>query len=365
MARSLLLLIAFNLFVFSFLFAQKPVSVIAYYAGSPTQVDSFEIEKLTHIIFSFCHLKGNILNVSNARDTATIQKLVRLKSRNPNLKVILSLGGWGGCQTCSDVFSFRRNRKEFARSVKRISEFFGTDGIDLDWEYPAIEGYPAHKFQPEDKQHFTQLVKKLRRTLGPDYIVSFAAGGFKKYIDEAVDWKKVTKKVNMINLMSYDLVSGYDTKTGHHTALFSTSRQMESTDNSIQLLLKHKVPPNKIVIGAAFYARMWENVSDTGYGLYQQGIFKKGVSYRNFEKELSADSGFVYHWDTIANAPYLYNPAQKLFVTYDDKRSIEMKVKYVIDHQLNGIMFWQLGDDAFTDGLLEIIDRTRNRLIKK
>src|SRR5690349_1763765 len=95
--------------------AGKPQSlaVIAYYAGHAEQVDSFAVEKLTHIIFSFCHLNGNHLAVNNARDTMTIQRLVALKSRNPQLKVILSLGGWGGCETCSQVFGDEKGRKEF------------------------------------------------------------------------------------------------------------------------------------------------------------------------------------------------------------------------------------------------------------
>src|SRR3954469_17976766 len=75
----------------------KSFAVIAYYAGRTTMIDSFEVEKLTHLIFCFCHLKGNALSVGNARDSATIQRMVALKSRNPNLKIILSLGGWGGC----------------------------------------------------------------------------------------------------------------------------------------------------------------------------------------------------------------------------------------------------------------------------
>jgi GH18 family chitinase len=58
------------------------------------------------------------------------------------LKVILSLGGWGGCKTCSEVFSTEEGRKEFAQSAKDLCEKYKTDGIDLDWEYPAIEGYP-------------------------------------------------------------------------------------------------------------------------------------------------------------------------------------------------------------------------------
>src|SRR3954469_11433396 len=100
-------------------FAQKgknKISVIAYYAGDAESVDAYPIEKLTHIIFSFCHLKGNELAVDNAKDTLTIRKLIALKQRNPSLKVILSLGGWGGCKTCSPVFATEAGRNEFAKS---------------------------------------------------------------------------------------------------------------------------------------------------------------------------------------------------------------------------------------------------------
>jgi chitinase len=354
------------LFLFPVLFSSfkafsqvRPISVIAYYAGNAAQADSFEVEKLTHIIFSFVHLKGNQANINNARDTATIQKLVSLKSRNSSLKVILSLGGWGGCATCSDVFSTRKNRKAFANSVKDICQSMGADGIDLDWEYPTIEGYPGHKYQASDKQHFTSLVKKLRKTLGNKYEISFAAGGFSKYIDEAVEWRKVMKWVNRVNLMTYDLVSGYSTTTGHHTPLYSTKQQIESIDNAVQKLEKLKVPKNKITIGAAFYGRVWEGVPDTAIGLYQPGKFKAMVGYKSFTSQISPDSGFIYHWDTLAQAPYIFNPVQKLFVTYDDKRSIELKTKYVIDKELDGIMFWQLTSDTFTEGLLDTIDRVK------
>lgn len=342
---------------------QNKFAVIGYYAGkSPAQLDSFPIEKLTHIIFSFCHLKGNLLNVHDAVDSATIQKMVSLKKRNANLKVILSLGGWGGCATCSDVFSTKEGRQEFAESVKELSEYFKTDGIDLDWEYPTIPGYPGHKYQAADKENFTALVKQLRKTLGKKYEISFAAGGFSRYIDEAVEWKKVMRKVNYVNMMTYDLVSGFATKTGHHTALYSTDQQVESTDNAVQKLISRKVPKSKIVIGAAFYARIFETSSDADSGLYQQGKFVKGVSFKNFSTQLSADSGFVSHWDENASAPYMFNASQHLFVTYDDKHSIQLKTQYAMDQKLGGIMFWQLRDDAYTEGLLDAInDAKRNQ----
>ena len=54
---------------------KKQFAVIAYYAGkNPLQLDSFATDKLTHIIFSFCHLKGARLNVDSSRDTVMIQK---------------------------------------------------------------------------------------------------------------------------------------------------------------------------------------------------------------------------------------------------------------------------------------------------
>lgn len=158
--------------------AQKK-AVIAYYAGSLQKLDSFDARNFTHIIYCFGHLQGDQLKLRGANDTAIIQKMVSMKSQNKDLKVLLSLGGWGGCEPCSDVFSTAKGRANFAKSIKSLTDYFGTDGIDLDWEYPAISGFPNHKFTPEDKPNFTELVKSLRKELGKKMTITFAAGGFK------------------------------------------------------------------------------------------------------------------------------------------------------------------------------------------
>ncbi|MFT3703273.1 MAG: glycosyl hydrolase family 18 protein [Agriterribacter sp.] len=338
---------------------KKDIAVIAYYAGRSNMIDSFEVEKLTHLIFCFCHLNGNRLYIGSARDTATIQKMVSLKSRNPNLKIILSLGGWGGCETCSPVFITRKGRKEFAKSVKEINDYFGTDGIDLDWEYPAIAGHPGHPFSAEDKPAFTDLVKRLRKQLGKKNEISFAAGGFTSFIDSSIEWKKVMKIVDRVNLMSYDLVNGYTTKSGHHTPLYSTPEQKESTDNGVQMMLSAGVPADKIVVGAAFYARIYE-VNDTlNNGLYRSGRFFKGLSYNHQADTLSTANGFTQYWDSTANAPYSFNAQRRLMASYDNIHSVQLKTEYVFKYKLNGIMFWQLAEDTFRDGLLDAIDKTR------
>jgi chitinase len=331
---------------------KKQFNVLAYYSAGPERVDSLPATKLTHIIYSFCHLTGNKLTVDNAKDSLTIQKLVGLKKQNPNLKILLSLGGWGGCKTCSDVFSTAEVRKEFAQSVLELNRTLGTDGIDLDWEYPTIEGYPDHPYKPEDKQNFTDLVNVLRKTMGKNYELSFAAGGFQKFLDESVDWKAVMKKVDRVNIMSYDLINGYSGMTGHHTALYSNPSQTESTHNAVQYLLKIGVPSDKIVIGAAFYARVWENVSSNNNGLYQTGKFKMSVPYRRFPVSLP---GMQFYWDETTHAPYGYDATNKLFATFDDKRSLSVKTKYAMDQKLNGIMFWELSHDVKQNGLVDAI----------
>jgi chitinase len=64
-------------------------------------------------------------------------------------------------------------------------------------------------------------------------------------------------------------------------------------------------------------------------------------------------------------APYLYNPSQSLFVTYDDKHSIALKLKYAMEKGLGGIMFWELSNDQYEDGLLDVINNAKLKYLKQ
>lgn len=340
----------------------KNITVIAYYAGDANHIDAYPVEELTHIIYSFTHLKGNEISVANKNDSATIKHLVSLKKRNPKLKIILSMGGWGGCEPCSEVFSTDKGRKEFAASVLHTSQYFGTDGLDLDWEYPAISGFPGHRFVPEDKQNFTALLQALRDALGKKYEVSFAAGGFTTFLQESIEWDKIAPLVDKVNLMTYDLVHGFSKVTGHHTPLYSTPEQVESVDHAVKYLDSIHFPVNKLVVGAAFYARIFDVDVDANKGLYQPGKFDHGVDYNHFNKDSLKNLGFTFYWDDVAQAPYGYNQKLKQVITFDDKRSLALKTKYAIDHGLNGIMFWELGNDVTKNGLLQAIyDAKKNQ----
>lgn len=342
-------------------FAQKnkKFDIIAYYTGDSQLIDQYEVSKLNQIIFSFCHLKDGKLSVDSAKDSLTIKHLVSLKAKNPQLKIIVSLGGWGGCEPCSDAFSTAEGRLKFAKSVKEVSDYFKVDGLDLDWEYPSIEGLPGHLYQAADKPNFTELVKILRSTLGKKHELSFAAGGFQKCLDESIDWKAVAPFVNRINIMSYDLVNGYSKVTGHHTPLYSTNPKEESTDRAVEFLLKQGVPAEKLVIGGAFYTRQWKNVENINNGLYQAGEHFQGVDFKNYATTYTEANGWKYFWDDKAKAPYWYNAQTKTFATSDDLKSIKAKTEYVKEKKLGGIMFWELTLDSFRNGMVDEIYKVK------
>jgi chitinase len=228
-----------------------------------------------------------------------------------------------------------------------------TDGIDLDWEYPAIAGPPGHPYGPADRHNFTLLVQALRKAIGNDAEISFAAGGYPEYLRNSVEWPLVMPLVNRVNLMSYDLVNGYSTRTGHHTPLYSTPSQIPSVDNGVHYLDSVGVAPSKIVIGAAFYARVFSGVPAAANGLYQAGKFKTSVNYKDFADTLSAARGFVTYWDNVAKAPYAYSARRQEYASFDNDQSIRLKTQYVRAKHLGGIMFWELTGDKTQNGLLE------------
>lgn len=353
-------LLAFALILGSSAIANKP-KIIAYYTGNAQELKQYHLEQISHLIYSFAQLKGNSMDIIDSEKKNEIKEIVALKIRYPNLKVMIFFGGWSACAECSDLFADSIRRKAFVKSVLQFITKNKLDGIDLDWEYPAIEGFPGHKYQKADKIHFTKLVKELRTVLPPPYILSFAAGGFKQYLEKSIDWKSVIPLVDFVNLMTYDLVGGYATTTGHHTPLYSYLTKQESTDSCVKWLIKHKVPSKKLIIGAAMYARVWEEVKNIQNGLFQPGKFKEAVSYANFEKYFTDNNGYQYYWDERSEAPYQYNSKLGLFATFDDGKSVHKKSEYVLKNRLGGIMFWELKDDIKEKGLLNEMWETFNQ----
>lgn len=108
-----------------------------------------------------------------AIDPAKLTHLRSLKAKNPQLKVLLSVGGWEA-EGFSDAALSAASRATFAGSVVALLREHSLDGVDLDWEYPG-QGVAGIKSRPQDRQNFTALLQTMRAQLGERYLLTIAS----------------------------------------------------------------------------------------------------------------------------------------------------------------------------------------------
>ena len=279
---------------------------------------------VTHINYAFGKVSSSFNSVE-IKTESRLKKIVALKEKNPKLKVLLSIGGWGA-GNFSEMAASEDFRKAFCKDCLAKCEKYGLDGIDLDWEYPTSNSAGISS-SPNDTKNYTLLLKDLRDVLGNDYLITMASSSSAKY----VDFKSCIKYMDFVNLMTYDM--GRPPK--HHSALYPSSKTSRSVDESVALHYKAGIPYDKIVIGAPFYCKAASS-STSGDGTY---YCRMGDLLKKYEEK----------WDDTSKVPYLADSEGNMVFTYDNVRSIGLKADYVLAKKLRGMMFWNWeGDNSST-----------------
>lgn len=345
---------------------KKPV-IIGYVGGyrGLVHTDSIDVARLTHINYAFVDIKDNRAWLHNGRaDDINLKNLVALKTKNPTLKILISIGGWTWSKHFSDAVLTDTATKNFSKSAIDIVIKYKLDGVDIDWEYPNMIG-DSNVYRPEDKQNYTTLFKYLRKGLDSlgkithqPYFVTLAAGASPQFL-ENTEMDKVQQYTDFINLMTYDFTDVADTTIIHHTNLYASpgAPKQRSADLAVQQFMAAGVPAEKLVMGIAFYGHAAEMRTLDNNGLNRK-VTKRvpvgGFTYIN-DSLINNNRGYVRYWDTAAKAPYLFNAERKIFITYDDEESVKAKCNYVLEHNLGGVMFWEYFSDK-KEYLLKAID---------
>lgn len=312
-------------------------------------------------------------------------QLAQLKKTYPDIVILPSFGGWTMSEPFHAMAKDPKAIEHFSKTaVELIANYDFFDGIDLDWEYPGGGGLttspwnPATKLSDEQKaserEAFNHLVKSLRGDLDQlasktqrNYELSTAVGVGAKA--QQIDWKTASPYLTNMFAMTYDFLGGWGQQTGHTTNLHATERSWwgMGADVFINQMIEQGIPSEKLVIGAAFYGRGWQGtqaydgelpngelVSDGGaqFGTGENGYFMFWDLVNNY----GAKQGYQYKYDEQAQAPYLWNSEKKVFISFEDQRSIKAKAKWAKESKLGGIFTWELSGDP-SGTLVEVMNK--------
>ncbi|EKL9829737.1 glycosyl hydrolase family 18 protein [Vibrio sp. Vb2704] len=465
--------------------ADHPRRVIGYFtswrAGDDPQstylVKDIPWEQLTHINYAFVSIgsdgKVNVGDVNDPNNPATgktwpgvevdpalgfkghFGALATYKQKH-DVKTLISIGGWaetgghfdtngdrvadGGFYTMTTNADGSINHagiEKFATSAVEMMRLYKFDGLDIDYEYPtsmAGAGNPYDKdFMEPRRQYlwasYQELMKVLREKLdaasaqdGIHYMLTIAAPS-SGYLLRGMETFDVTKYLDYVNIMSYDLHGAWNDHVGHNAALFDTGKDSElaqwnvygtaayggigylNTDWAYHYF-RGSMPAGRINIGVPYYTRGWQGVTGGENGLWGRAALPnqaecqpgtgegeknncghgaigidnmwhdtdpKGNEMgagsnpmwhaKNLENGIWGSYAAAYgldpvndpsdkfvgtytrHYDSVAVAPWLWNAEKSVFLSTEDKASIEVKADYVIDKEIGGIMFWELAGD--------------------
>jgi chitinase len=331
-------------------------SVVAYVFARNTilQPGQIDVHRLTRINYAFANIANGRIVAGDQHDAENFAFLESLKKENPPLTVLISVGGWLWSTNFSDMVLTAQSRSIFIQSVMEFLATYKLDGLDIDWEYPGLPG-AGHPYRAEDKQNFTLLLKELRARFKretakthKDILLTIAAGANPDFL-EHTEMGKAVPYLDTVNLMSYDYYEdSTDAITGNHAPLFTDPADPKkiSAADSVAAFEKAGVPANKIILGVPFYGREWGQVPDVNHGLFQPGkpVPHAYATYAAITQNM-LNQGYTRYWDDKASVPYLYNPQQQIFVSYEDPESLAAKCRFVESTQLGGVMFWEYSND--------------------
>lgn len=279
-----------------------------------------DLRWVTQINYAFGLVDQNTFDRIIILNESRFAQIAALKEENPEINILLSLGGWGA-GGFSEMAADSVKRKAFALDCKRIVDKYNIDGIDVDWEYPSSDeaGISA---TPDDINNFTLLIKDIREAIGSDKILTIATIADALY----VDFPAVIDYLDMVNIMAYDIAR----PPYHHSPLYRSSHAGRiTTEEAVYAHIKAGVPPEKLVLGIPLYGHGIDSLPDYTY-------------YADILKL----ENYTFHWDDTAKVPYMTDSEGKFVLCYEDTNSVRIKCNYIREKKLRGIMYWEYTLDA-------------------
>uniref|UniRef100_T1JFT1 Ribosome assembly protein 1 n=1 Tax=Strigamia maritima TaxID=126957 RepID=T1JFT1_STRMM len=362
-----------SFFTFPSLANKSGKKVVCYYGSWAVYrpgAGKFPVEAIdpfvcTHLIYGFAGLSvaNTIRSLDEWNDFPdnwgkdAFGRFNRLKLVNPELKTILAVGGWNeGSKKYSIMAESASTRKTFVNSVVVFLTKWGFDGLDMDWEYPNLRDGGLH-----DKENFVLLLADLKQAFAPHkFLLTSAVGAGKTTTDASYDIPRVSEYLDFINIMTYDYHGGWESVTGHNSPLYERADDLDENrilnmNFSIHHWIANGAPPEKLILGMGLYGRSFTLQNADVNGLEAPAPSKGNagaytgeagtLGYNEICEQIANGEPWKIVWVDGYEAPYAYKGRQ--WVSYDDRKSIQIKANYARDMKLGGGMVWSIETDDF------------------
>ncbi|RKT51638.1 glycoside hydrolase family 18 protein [Saccharothrix australiensis] len=329
---------------------------------------------ITHLFYAFSTIEDGRCVVTAPTAAEDFADILDLKRRKPSLKALISIGGWGA-GGFSDAALTPESRRAFVASCAEL--FFERhegvfDGVDVDWEFPVYGGPTEITDRPADRRNMTHLVREFRRQLPRGSLVTAALPTGRLQTDGPYDPARsfelgaLGRELDLVALMTYDMGTGFSPVSTFNAPLREVredpmpraDRRWNNVAGAVDYYLRHGVPAHKLVLGTPFYGRGFQ-VRQEGpdHGLYQPYESTFWVDGVEAVERLKASPGWREYWHPVARSPWLYNAAERKFVSFEDARSIGLRARYAKQRGLRGAFMWELGQDDARHSLLTAMAR--------
>jgi chitinase len=251
--------------------------------------------QMTHMIyFSIEPNADGTLDLSRY-DIGARTTLSYFRRDNPDLKLIIGVGGWGRSANFAAMALSETNRTRFVSTLLTFCRSYYFDGVDLDWEFPANSSeqnaYTNLIAQLGDSCHTNNMT--LSAALNPYQTLNQTAYG---YLDR-------------VHIMSYD-------HSGRHATY-------DQAVGDVGIFINRGIPPQKLYLGIPFYGRGIQDFSQT------LGYDEIVTRYHPAENIDEVDG---YYFNNIG--------------------TVQQKSEYALSMGLGGVMIWEIGQDADGDASL-------------